>query len=59
MNLLWIQSHPPLCSGRSITERRLKGYDNSLKKTGTIEAYESILNEWIHEGVIKSVKVQS
>ena len=56
---LWIQDHPPLCSGRNIAERRLKEYDYSLKKTVVSEEYAPVLIEWIHEDAKKLVKFQS
>ena len=59
MNHLWIQGHSPLWSNRNIIERRMKVCGYRLMKTGTIEAYEPVLAEWIHEDVIKSIKVQS
>ena len=48
-----IQGHLPLWSDRNIAERRLKACGNSLKKTGTLEAYEPVLIKWIYEDLIK------
>ena len=51
MNLPWIQGHPPLPSCQKVAEGRLKIFVHSLKKTGTFQAYETVLTEWIGEGV--------
>ena len=44
----------PTC--RKVAERRLKNCVDSLKKTGTLQAYEAVLTEWIEEGFIEEVK---
>ena len=52
VNLPWIKGHAPLSSGIKIAERRLKTCINSMEKSGNIEAYESVFEEWLNEGII-------
>jgi len=57
VSLPWIEGHPPLPNGRKVPERRLKKCTDSLKKSGNLEGYETVLNEWLQEGIIEEVAV--
>ncbi|XP_035217115.1 uncharacterized protein LOC118190505 [Stegodyphus dumicola] len=56
VSLPWIQGHPPLTTCKNVSERRLKGCVESLKRNGNLEAYEEVFREYLQEGVIEEVK---
>ena len=52
-NLTWKGNHPPLPSNRSGSLTRMKSQINKLRRDGNLEAYDTIIQEQLAEGVIE------
>ncbi|XP_030747168.1 uncharacterized protein LOC115875798 [Sitophilus oryzae] len=59
VRLPWIEGHRPLPSNRKIAERRLQSTLKKLKKDNLVESYGAVFQEWLSEGIIEPIHIDS
>ncbi|XP_018402106.1 PREDICTED: uncharacterized protein LOC108779233 [Cyphomyrmex costatus] len=53
--LPWKENHPPLQDNRDVAEKRLKAVTKKLRHEDLFEDYNTVLNNWLAEGIIERV----